>query len=677
MDSESPGEAREATDGTSSHYRSIIEAVRDGIFVLDLDGTITYVNDSLCALTGHERDELLDATFDTLVESELVEPDAYERFETSIDKLGAGDIQQQTLTFEISGERERVVDVHVSRHLREDGTEDIVGVVRDVTEREGRVQAAEQKQKVLAQLYEIGADASLTFEEKTQRILAIGCEYLDLPYGFLTRIEADVQQIVHTVGDHVLLQPGESAPLEESYCRKTIESEELVGMQDARAQLGDDDPAYELFELGCYIGTKVLIGDQLYGTFCFAAPHERDREFTSGEREVIKLLGQWAGYELERQRFEERLQALHRISQQLLGAETTEEVAAISLEMGENLFDLSVMAYWEYDAASDVLRPLAATDEAEHIFGTNPTIERGDALVWESFDSGDIRSYGDVTDRPAVADPETELRSEVQVPCGNHGVITSSATEPDAFDEIDVESLRLLGALVTEAITAVKREERLVERGEALQRQNDRLDEFAKVVAHDLRNPLAGAIGALEIVRDTPEEQFFDMLDRSLERMNDLVDELLEIARGERQAVTPRPLSLQSTVEEAWSYTDAPDATLSTDDQLGEVRADETRLFQLFGNLFRNSVEHGGDDVTVEVGLLAQDEGFYVADDGPGLPEKTRTAIQNIDEPDRVAETGIGFMSITDVVAEHDWDLSVCNPDDGTRFEIRTGEQAE
>ncbi|WP_181691660.1 PAS domain-containing protein [Natronomonas sp. LN261] len=307
-------------EGTST-YRFIIEAVRDGVFVVNLDGTITYVNDSLCSLIGRERNELVGETFDTLVESALAHPEEFDRFGTAIHDLSDGEIQDKTLTFEIGQEPKRVVDVRVSTHVRDDGTEDIVGVVRDVTEHERRVRAAERKQEVLATLYQIGAENALTFEEKAERILSIGCEYLDLPYGFLSRIEEDTQEIVHAVGDHTLLQPDESAPIEQSYCRKTIESDDLVGMQDARAELGDDDPAYELFELGCYIGTKVLVGENLYGTFCFAAPHDRDREFTAGEREVIKLLGQWAGYELERQRFEERLEGLHEISQRLLAGQ--------------------------------------------------------------------------------------------------------------------------------------------------------------------------------------------------------------------------------------------------------------------------------------------------------------------------------------------------------------------
>jgi signal transduction histidine kinase len=336
-----------------------------------------------------------------------------------------------------------------------------------------------------------------------------------------------------------------------------------------------------------------------------------------------------------------------------------------------------VSAFWKYDANQDVLRPVTETDEAVRIVGEAPTFERGDALLWESFDGGKIRHYEDLTEQPEAYNPETPLRSEVHVPCGNHGIITSSATEPRAFDEIDIESLRLLEALVTEAITAVKREEQLAERGEALQRQNDRLEEFADVVAHDLRNPMTGAVGFLEIARKTNESQHFDRVEQSLERMEELIDELLMIARGDRQAVNIRTHQLQPIVEEAWSYTDAPEATLSVDDPLGEIRADETRLLQLFGNLFRNNIEHGGDDVTVDVGPLADNEGFYVADDGPGFSEKSRTEIEELRETDKISGLGIGLMSVIDVVEAHGWDLSVPATDQGARIEIRTGERSE
>lgn len=673
MDSDPGSGATAGTDGSASRYASIIEALRDGVFVVDMEGTITSVNDSLCSLLGRDRDELLGTTFRTATESVLVRPEEYERFVSMIDALEAGDSRERTESFEIAGQTERIVDVHLSKHSRENDTDEIIGIVRDVTERERRVQAAEQKQAALTELYEIGSDRSLSFEEKAERVLAVGCEFLELPYGFLTRIEDGVQRMVHTVGDHELLQPENSAPLEHSYCRKTVESEGLVGMEDARTQLGAADPAYETFELGCYIGTKIVVGENLYGTFCFAGPTGRDQQFTSGQREVVKLLGQWSGYELERQRFEQRLRGLHEVSQRLLLAETTEEVAETTVEVAADLFGLPLTAYWEYDSGEDVLRPLVETDEAREIVGDAPAFERGDGLVWESFESGEVRSYDDVTEESGRYNPQTALQAEVHVPCGNHGVVTSAATEPRAFDEVDIESLRLLGALVSEAMIAVERQQKLIERGEALQQQNDRLEEFADLVAHDLRNPLAGATGSLEIARETGDAEFFDTVERSLDRMDDLIGELLAIARGDNQATTVRDVSLQAAVEEAWSYTETPEATLSIEGHLGQIRADETRLLQLLGNLFRNCVEHCPDDVTVEVGPLTDDEGFSVADDGPGLSEDSLAAVRQMEKGDRTAAVGIGLMSVTDVVAEHGWDLSVANTDPGLRFEIRTG----
>ena len=663
-------------DAAGDHpYQSIIEAVRDGVLVIDSEGTITFVNGPIESITGLTREELLGDTFERLVESELIDAEDYDRFITSVDDIADGAIEETTLTFELAADR--VVDVRLSKHERADSSEEIVGVVREVTERERRARTAERREAVLTELYEIGGDATLTFEQKVERILAVGCEYLDLPYGFLSKIEGGTQQMVHTVGDHELLQPEKSAPLENSYCRKTIKSDGLVGMQDARSELGEEDSAYELFELGCYIGSKVLLGENTYGTFCFAAPHGRDRQFTSAEREVIKLLGQWTGYELERKQFEERLHGLHRISERLLVAETKEEVAAVTIELASDLFDLPVSAYWEYDEADEALRPLAETDEAVEIVGEAPTFERGEGLVWKSFESGEIRSHEDLKEEGDTYNPETQLRSEIHVPCGSHGVFTSSAPEPRAFDEIDKESVRLLGRLVTEAMNGVNREERLAERGKALQRQNDRLEEFVDVIAHDLRNPLTGAMGGLDTARRTGEERFFDMAERSLERMNNLIDELLAIARGDRQPVDPTRISLQSAVEESWSYTEAPDATLTVDDGLGALVADETRLLQLFGNLFRNSVEHGGKEVTVEVGPLADDAGFYVADDGPGLMADTRTAIQEFDGDGRVTDAGIGLMSVMDIVTQHGWELSVPETENGARFEIRTGNSEE
>jgi signal transduction histidine kinase len=99
------------------------------------------------------------------------------------------------------------------------------------------------------------------------------------------------------------------------------------------------------------------------------------------------------------------------------------------------------------------------------------------------------------------------------------------------------------------------------------------------------------------------------------------------------------------------------------------IRADPSRLQQLLENVFRNAVEHGGDDVTVTVGELA--DGFYIEDDGRGIPADERADVFDVGYS--TTDEGIGFgLSIVKRIAEgHGWTVSVTESDaGGARFGI-------
>jgi PAS domain S-box-containing protein len=221
----------------------------------------------------------------------------------------------------------------------------------------------------------------------------------------------------------------------------------------------------------------------------------------------------------------------------------------------------------------------------------------------------------------------------------------------------------------TEGVVGVAREvTESRERERRLERQNERLEELASVVSHDLRNPLNVAQGRAKLARDGSDSVHLDAVVHALDRMEALVDDLLTLAREDGAVEGTEPVDLRRAVEGCWRTVDTARATLITD--TGRVvRADSIRLQQLLENLLRNAVEHGGDGVTVRVGDLP--DGFYVADDGPGVPLEARERVFQSGYSTREDGTGLGLAIVREVALAHGWTVTVTeSADGGARFEV-------
>jgi len=206
------------------------------------------------------------------------------------------------------------------------------------------------------------------------------------------------------------------------------------------------------------------------------------------------------------------------------------------------------------------------------------------------------------------------------------------------------------------------------ERERKLQQKNDRLEEFASVVSHDLRNPLQVAHARIDHVIETGDtDHAEDALD-ALEHMEDLIENVLSLARQGQDISDTEQVPLLAVVERAWDIVHAPDATLETD-PLPTIDGDRDRLLELFENLFRNSVEHGGETVTITVGGL--EDGFYVADDGPGIPADEREAVFETGFSTSDDGTGFGLAIVESIADAHGWIVAVTDSaDGGARFEF-------
>jgi PAS domain S-box-containing protein len=227
--------------------------------------------------------------------------------------------------------------------------------------------------------------------------------------------------------------------------------------------------------------------------------------------------------------------------------------------------------------------------------------------------------------------------------------------------------------VVVRDVSALKRRER------QLLRQNEYLDEFAAIVSHDLRGPLMGIRDSANRALRTGEVEQVEGVVDAADRMDELTDDLLELARSGQRIADTEPVELRAVAESAWRGVWTGDAGLVIRAETTVV-GDPDRVQQLLENLFRNSVEHnrnrsiatgprsGGEPVTVTVGGLP--DGFYVADDGEGVPPADR---------DRVFErgyttgdgTGLGLSIVEQIVGAHGWSVRATESEDGgARFEI-------
>ncbi len=217
-------------------------------------------------------------------------------------------------------------------------------------------------------------------------------------------------------------------------------------------------------------------------------------------------------------------------------------------------------------------------------------------------------------------------------------------------------------------ITEVKRNQR------ELERINEQLDGVVSIVSHELRNPLSIATGQLELAQEACESEHLDEAERALDRMDDLIDDLLTLAREGKRVDTMEAVELPAVVETCWEVMATEEATLVVD-TAQTIQADERRLQQLLENLMRNAIEHGGEDVTVTVDEVA--DGFVLEDDGPGIAPDDREDVFEAGYTTSSTGTGFGLHIVEEIVDAHGWEITVTEGDaGGARFEI-SGVDAE
>jgi PAS domain S-box-containing protein len=201
----------------------------------------------------------------------------------------------------------------------------------------------------------------------------------------------------------------------------------------------------------------------------------------------------------------------------------------------------------------------------------------------------------------------------------------------------------------------------------------ERMDQFrgfGDVLAHDMQTPIDVVQGRVELTERTGDLDHLEDAKTALNQLETLTDDLANVMRTGELVNDIERVDVGKVVQAAWATLDPVAASLTVGDP-PTIYADRATLERMVENLFGNSLEHGGEAVSVRVGALDDREGFYVADDGPGIPEEQREEVFTPGYTTKSDSTGFGMTSVRQIVVTHGWQITVeDSADGGVRFEI-------
>jgi PAS domain S-box-containing protein len=210
------------------------------------------------------------------------------------------------------------------------------------------------------------------------------------------------------------------------------------------------------------------------------------------------------------------------------------------------------------------------------------------------------------------------------------------------------------------------------EREQTLETQTEMLGDLTGFLSADVQSALATLDEQVDRANDACETEHLTDAADSVDRIQSMLDTIMDLARPQPTIADRTPIDLGDVALTCWEAVEVDgseaDVTVETEQT---VAADPERLRTLFENLFRNAVAHAGPEVSVTVGDLPAGDGFYVADDGPGIPRDERESVFEIGHAHSDAETGIGLAVVDQIASAHGWTVRVTDSsDEGARFEI-------
>lgn len=388
-----------------------------------------------------------------------------------------------------------------------------------------------------------------------------------------------------------------------------------------------DDLAFEISAVTYRVGLFLIIG-LIAGIM--ARNLERERAAAESRADELDRMAR------REEAGKAEIQAFHDVVLAGIGSGTVEEtVGSIAAAMG-SAFGWEAFAIGLIDEETQDVKLIGSYRYDDRIIDTVMPVGKG--IVGRAIATGETQLVDDTRNDPDYVAWNDSVRSEMTAPIRFEdriiGVVDVESRKPGRFTREDVGSLdRLAGqiGLVVSNARLLAAQKAMVAR---LQELDTMKSDFVAVTSHELRTPLTAVQGFIRTLR-RPEvrlnpnemEEFLGIVDRQVERLSRLVEELLLTARIDAGTIDLRMDSVDVSEVLEETLAELGDGRtrvrLAIDPTLPRLVTDAQRLGQIARNLIENALKFSGDEQTVRVTAVRNNGSLEleVVDHGAGIPE--------------------------------------------------------